>query len=125
MNSDTPQSSYNAAPHSQGPVLPQVFSLRPSPRDEEVTAIYPHGYAPDTPPLYSVVSSQYRSPNVSIYRGGPISQSSVAIGAAKLSILSSGTQLSLNGQRMHMKKSQMSESFSREPGNREIKMEAQ
>jgi hypothetical protein len=112
MSSDILQSSYNATPHSHGPTPPRVYSLQPSPRDEEVTAIYAQGYHPDTPPLYSVLSSQYRNPNVSVYRGGPISQSSVAIGTAKLSMLSSGIELSLNGQRMHMKKSQMVESFS-------------
>lgn len=86
----------------------RVFVLRPSPKDEHVTAIYPAGWIPDSPPLYSVVTSQNSSPNILLFRGGPITQNSRAIGDAKFSLMSSKMALSLNGQSMRMVTSQMS-----------------
>lgn len=110
----TPLFSTSPSNHSHGAAnqSSQVFSLRPSRRDSNLTIVRPAGYPADAPPLFSVRTSKTSKPNVVLYRGvaGPAS----SIGNARFHALSSTTDLSLRGQKIDMKMIQMSGNFSLE-----------
>jgi hypothetical protein len=94
----------------QGAMPPsRVLSLRPSPKDANLTVIHPAGYPADAPPLYSLVTSKTTKPNVLFFRGDP--DPSSRIGDARFHSLSSTTDMSLRGQPVRMKMSQLSGNF--------------
>ena len=88
-----------------------ALSLRPAPWDPTKILVHPAGYPIEAPPLYSVVICKEKAPNVVVLRGwgaGPWDM----IGDARLPSLSSKSHLTLHGQSMDLRLSQMSGNFS-------------
>ena len=81
----------------------QTITLRPSPKDKNLTLIHLAGHPIDAPPLYTVIAA---SENVSVYRGhlAPVN----LIGTADSS------SMALRGQHLKMRMSQMSGNLSLE-----------
>ncbi|KAL6250849.1 hypothetical protein RBB50_003152 [Rhinocladiella similis] len=84
----------------------QRLLLRLCPADPNLTLIHPAGYPVDAPPLYTAIIS---SDKVSLYRGY-INPGNL-VGTTSTSSLSHSATLSLYGQQMPMKMSQMSGNF--------------
>ncbi|KAJ6048784.1 uncharacterized protein N7446_011467 [Penicillium canescens] len=92
---------------------PQVvsLSLRPAPWDPTKVLVHPAGYPIEAPPLYSVVTCKEQAPNVVVLRGwgaGPWDM----VGDARLPSLSSKSRITLHGQPIDMRLSQVSGHFS-------------
>jgi hypothetical protein len=103
----------NISSKPQSAVPPShILSLRTSPKDPNLTIIHPAGYPSDAPPLRSVVGTPAAKPNVVIFRGEPHVSSN--IGQASFHSISSTIDLSLHGQSICMKMSQLSGNFSLE-----------
>lgn len=81
----------------------QTITLRPSPKDKNLTLIHLAGHPLDAPPLYTVIAA---SDNVSVYRGNlaPVN----LIGTADSS------SITLHGQQVKVRSSQISGNLSLE-----------
>lgn len=93
---------------SNGPTPFRTFVLRSSPMDSSNIVVHPLGYPADVPPLYTIVTS-HSKPHVSVFQGYPDPR--YKIGDATMHTFSSMTDVSLRGQRMRLKESQLSGNF--------------
>ncbi|CAM1501209.1 Fc.00g103710.m01.CDS01 [Cosmosporella sp. VM-42] len=97
---------------SQGQASPtpgsQVFTISASSKDPSLRVLHPAGYPKDAPPLYSVSNLRHLTPNMVLSRGIPDHSNAVAFANFHLS---SPTDLTVHGQHIPMKMSQMSGSF--------------
>ncbi|KAJ5179475.1 hypothetical protein N7492_002685 [Penicillium capsulatum] len=88
------------------------FSIRPAPWDSQRLLVHPAGYPIESPPVLSLVASKQANPNVVLSRGwggGPFD----VIGTAELpSMFGFTSHLTLRGEPLNMRMSQMSGSFS-------------
>ncbi|KAL5358603.1 hypothetical protein BJX96DRAFT_173595 [Aspergillus floccosus] len=107
-SSFSPQSQQMAVPSSR------VYTLRTSPADRHTTLLQPAGYPETSPPAFSVTVSKTTKPNVVIYRGA--AHASPPIGDARFHTFSSTTDVTLRGEPVRMKQSQLSGSFAVETG---------
>ncbi|KAF2423716.1 hypothetical protein EJ08DRAFT_639709 [Tothia fuscella] len=92
-------------PASSSPPI-YTYAVVPSPADANATIICPSGYPPYSDVSYSIIASPNKKPNITVFRGDPAARQ--LIGHATFHSLSSTTDLTLNGQSLRMKQSQLS-----------------
>ncbi|KAJ5320682.1 hypothetical protein PENANT_c073G09244 [Penicillium antarcticum] len=103
-------SFFSSRSHTANPRAVSL-SLRPAPWDPTKVLVHPAGYPIEAPPSYSVLICKEKAPNVVVLRGwgaGPWDM----VGDARLPSLSSKSHLTLHGQSIDMRLSQMSGHFS-------------
>ena len=103
-----PNSAAMHAPSEEGS-SGHVFSFRQSPSDSNCTVIQPMGTHQDAPPMYSIIRSKHSKPNVVVFAGDRSSHN--MLGDARFSSLSSKTKLTLRGQPLIMKRSELTGNF--------------
>ncbi|KAF9895141.1 hypothetical protein FE257_000043 [Aspergillus nanangensis] len=91
-----------ALPHSRS------YTLRKT--DRKTTILRPVGQPDSAPPAFSIETHSMSKPNVIAFRGPP--HSSAPIGDARFHSFSSSVDVTVRGQPVHMKMSQLSGSFS-------------